>query len=162
LKAAVSGKAAAAHSLKVYFSMKVPYRLRDFELQFRIKTPAPDKVQIKLFNSRYPNAEGSCYAIPVTEIPWNQPGYGEARNLWPDVDRNQKFFAARVADGGEAFYRVIFSGIDPQNADIEIWAAGYEAPSRDSILIDKAPHAFGQCLPCQFPKGFGRAIRIEL
>ena len=82
--------------------------------------------------------------------------------LGADIDRNQKFFAARVADGGEAFYRVIFSGIDPQNAGIEVWAAGYEAPSRGSILIDKAPHAFDQCQPYQFPKGFGRAIKIEI
>jgi hypothetical protein len=162
LKAVFGGKEVSAHSLKVYFSMKVPYRMRDFELQFRIKTPNPEKAQIQLFNSRYPKAEGSCYAIPVTEIPWNLPGYGEARNQWADVDRDRKFFTARVADGGEAFYRVIFSGIDPRDADIEMWAAGYEAPSRGSILIDKAPHAFGQCLPYQFPKGFGRAIRIGL
>ena len=162
LKAVFGGKEASAHSLKVYFSMKVPYRMRDFELQFRIKTPNPEKAQLQLFNSRYPKAEGSCYAIPVTEIPWNLPGYGEARNQWADVDRGRKFFTARVADGGEAFYRVIFSGINPEEADIEMWAAGYEAPSRDSILIDTAPHAFGQCLPYQFPKGFGRAIKIEI
>jgi len=162
LKAEVSVREAAAHSLKVCFAMKVPYRLRNFELQFRIKTANPEKVQLKLFNSRYPGAEGSCYAIPVTEIPWNQPGYGEARNQWPDIDRSQKFFAARVADGGEAFYRLIFSGFDPAKADIEVWAAGYEAPSRGSILIAKAPHAFEKCLPYQSPQGFGRAIRIDL
>jgi len=162
LKGEVTAKEAAAHSLKVYLSMKVPYRLRDFELQFRVKTPNPEKVQLKLFSSRYPGAEGSCYAIPVTEIPWNKPGHGEGRNLCPDVDKNQKFFAARAPDGGEAFYRLIFNGIDPQKADIEIWAAGYEAPSRGSIQIDKAPPEFEKCLPYQFPKGFGRAIRIKL
>jgi hypothetical protein len=162
LKATVSSKEATVNSLKVCFSMKAPYRLRDFELQFRIKTKNSEKAQLKLYSSRYSGAEGSCYAIPITEIPWNQSGYGEARNLCPDVERNQKFFTARVADGGEAFYRLIFSGIDPAKADIEVWAAGYEAPSRGSILIDNAPHAFEQSLPYQYPKGFGKAIKIEL
>ncbi|MDD3035986.1 MAG: hypothetical protein PHO93_03640, partial [Candidatus Saccharimonadaceae bacterium] len=162
LKAEVSSKEVSCDSLTICFSMKAPYRMRDFELQFRIKTPNYENASIKLFNSRYPKAEGSCYTIPVTEIPWNLPGYGEARNYCPDVDRNQKFFSARVADGGEAFYRLIFSGVDPQKTEIEIWAAGYEAPSRESIVIDKAPRGFEKCLPYQFPKGFGRAIKIEL
>lgn len=162
LRSAMGEIEKSGNSMQICFSMEVPFRMRDFELQFRIKTPNLEKVQIKLFCSRYPRAEGSCYAIPVTGIPWNLPGYGEARNQWPDVDRNQKFFAARVADGGEAFYRVVFNGIDPKTANIEIWAAGYEAPSRGSILTDKALHAFKKCLPYQFPKGFGKAIRIEM
>ncbi|MHB9138819.1 MAG: hypothetical protein ACYC4Q_05395 [Victivallaceae bacterium] len=160
----VSGleKAASANELKVYFTMRAPYRMRDFELQVRIKAPEAEKVRLQVFVSRYPKAEGSCYAIPVTEIPWNQPGYGESRNLCPDIDRNQKFFAAQVPDGGEAHYRMIFSGPGLKKADIEVWAAGYEAPSRESIVIDNAPPSFEECLPCQFPQGFGRAIRIEL
>ena len=160
LKAIVSGKESNEHSLKIYFSMKAPYRLRNFELQIRIKTTDAEKVRLQVFNSRYPKAENSCYAIPVTEIPWNQPGYGENRNSCPDIDMNQKFFAARIPDGGEAFYQMIFNDIDPENASIEVWASGYEAPSRNAIVIDKAPPEFEKCLPYQFPYGFGREIRI--
>jgi len=160
LKTVITGKETTANTIAIDFSVRAPYRLREFELQLHIKCPKPEKVRLELFSSRYPGAAGSCFAVPLTEIPWNRPGYGEAKNQWPGLDRDRKFFAARIPDGGQFFYHLQISGADVSRTKVEMWVAGYEAPSRQEIIMDRPPYEFKQILPYQLQQGFIRLSEI--
>jgi hypothetical protein len=146
----------------ITFTVKCPYRMRNFELQIGIKGKDAAQSSARVMFSRYPLAEGSRCMMPMTEYPVNSPGYGENKN--PDLvaAKDQKYYSARLADGGESFYRLEIDNVEFEKNNVELWLSGYEAPSRNSLEAEKAPFGFDKALPCQHPLGFPRQIKIEI
>jgi hypothetical protein len=144
------------------FMIKCPYRMRDFELQIGIKGPDATQSSVKAISSRYPLAGGSRCTMPVSEHHVNFPGHGENKN--PDLitDADQKYYSARLADGGELHYRLEINNVDFEQNEVELWLSGYEAPSRNSLESAKAPFGFDKVLPFQHPLGFPRQIKIKI
>ena len=144
------------------FMVKCPYRMRDFELQIGIKGKDALKSYAKIMFSRYPLADGSRCMMPMSEHYVNQPGHGERKNPELVADQDQKYYSARLADGGESHYRLEIENVDFDQNDVELWLSGYEAPSRNSIESADAPFGFDKVLPFQHPLGFPRQIKIKL
>lgn len=142
------------------FKLRSPYRTRNLELTFCIKDDKEMKAKVSLFSSRYPGANGSSYAMPVTEIHQNQPGYGENKNPECTLRDGRRFFSAPAPTGGEAFFRLEAEGVTLDQ--LEIWAFGYEAPSRGYIKATSLPEPFSKSIPPQHPLGFPMAIKLEL
>ena len=144
------------------FMVKCPYRMRNFELQFGVKGPDATRSSARITFSRYPLANGSCCMMPMNEHHVNLPGYGEKKN--PDLIAapNQKYYSARLADGGESHYKLEIENVDFDRNEIELWLSGYEAPSRSSVKSAEAPFGFDNVLPFQHPLGFPKQIKIEL
>jgi hypothetical protein len=153
-------KSATETGLEMFFALTAPYRVRDLHLQLRINGQNSAKVEVKTYISRYPKAEGSCYALPVTFIPDNQPGYGEARNPDSSPQGTQKFLSMVIPDGGISHYRMQLTNFDSKTMELEIWASGYEAASRNVLNRSEAPMDFKKCLPSQHPLGFPLAVKL--
>lgn len=145
----------------INFMVKCPYRMRGFELQIGIKGPDAVTSSVRTAFSRYQLVNSSCCMMPISEHHVNQPGYGETKN--PDLiaAKNQKYYSARLADGGESHYKVEIENVDFERNEIELWLSGFEAPSRSSMESSKAPFGFDKVLPFQHPLGFPRHIKIE-
>ncbi len=146
--------------LQLKFKLLVPYRMRNFELQLKISHPEMDKLQLWLANSRYGGWNFSCYHIPLTEVPYNRPGHGEAKNPDGFPERRERFFSASIPQGGEPYFNLEFSGADVQPENLEIWVSGYEAPERKGQPCTEAPLGFNRGLPYQHPLGFPLALRL--
>jgi hypothetical protein len=146
----------------ITFQVKCPYRMRDFELQIGIKGKDAAQSSAKVMFSRYELAAGSCCIMPVSEYHVNLPGHGEKRN--PDLitNQNQKYYSARLADGGESYYRFELENVDFDKNEVQLWLSGYEAPSRNSRESTNAPFGFDKVLPFQHPLGFPRQIKVEI
>ena len=143
-----------------FFMVKCPYRMRDFELQIGIKGVDAAQSNAKVIFSRYPLAEGSRCTLSMSEHLVNFPGHGENKN--PDLiaAQDQKYYSARLPDGGESHYRLEIENVDFDKNQIELWLSGYEAPSRKSSESTNAPFGFDRVLPFQHPLGFPRQTKI--
>lgn len=136
------------------FKVRAPYRLRNFELQFRLPDPAR-KLRIRLYSSRYEaTSRTSSYAMPLTEIPYSSPGHGEKKNPDGFPDQSMRYFSVNAPQGGEAYYSLEIEGGEIGPAELELWAAGYEAPSREAIVLKEGPEGFEKGLPYPHPLGF--------
>jgi len=144
------------------FMVKCPYRTRDFELQIGVKGKDAAQSSAKIMFSRYPLADGSCCIMPMSEYHVNSPGHGENKNPELITDKNQKYYSARLADGGESYYRLEIDNVDFNKNEIELWLSGYEAPSRDNRKSANAPFGFDKILPFQHPLGFPRQIQLKI
>jgi hypothetical protein len=161
LKVSELSKKITTDSVVLYFKATAPYRTHELELQVKVSGPDATKSRMQVNFSRYAKAEGSAYSLPVTEITSSIPGFGEFRNIEDAASADQKFYAVKIPDGGESYYRVEIFGVDPDADDLELWLAGYEAPSRECVKTKVAPFGFNKSIPYQHPLGFPRAIRIN-
>ena len=148
------------NGLDILFSLTAPYRVRDFKMHIMIKGEKLDQVKIKNTVSRYKGVEGSCYVLPVTELQDNLPGFGEVRNPDSSPVESRKFFSMEIPDGGISNYRLSLIGFDPESMVYEIWASGYEAPSREALKKPETPMFFDKCLPPQNPLGFPIVVSL--
>ena len=144
------------------FKVRCPYRVRDFELQIGVKGPDAANSSAKVYFSRYEGATGSCCIMPMSEYHVNLPGCGEKKNQGLIAGSKQKYYAAKIADGGESYYRLIIDNVDFDSNEIELWLSGYEAPSRENLKSESAPFCFDKALPFQHPLGFPRQEKIEI
>ena len=144
------------------FMVKCPYRMRDFELQIGIKGKDAVQSSAKIMFSRYPLADANRCVMPMSEYHVNKPGYGEKKNPELITAQDQKYYSARLADGGESHYRMEIENVDFEQNEVELWLSGYEAPSRNCIVSANAPFGFDKVIPFQHPLGFPRQIKIEL
>lgn len=138
------------------FRLRSPYRMREFQLQFRISGASVKRIRMELHNSRFPGASGCCYALPVTEIFASLPGLGERRNPDGNNPEEVRFFTTPVPCGGDTYFRLDLYG---PFVELELWATGFEAPSREGIVRRKSPVGIS-VLPPPHPFGFPRAIRL--
>jgi hypothetical protein len=99
--------------------------------------------------------------MPMSEYHVNLPGHGEKKNPELIADEKQKYYSARLADGGESYYRLEIENVDFDQNEVELWLSGYEAPSRNSRESANAPFGFDKVLPFQHPLGFPRQIKIK-
>jgi hypothetical protein len=153
---------ATGNNLMYSFGLKTHYRQRQCALQLAIHSHSKSP-QVKACGSRYPGAAGSMYTLPVTMIPVNAPGYGEQRNLDYDPENSGiSYYTINIPDGGEFFYKLEISGLVPEDK-VEIWATGWEAPSREKMVMAKGPANFKSksSLPFQHPLGFERLLKLE-
>lgn len=148
------------HKTSFYFKLRVPYRMRNFEIQFRLSDP-DRKLHIKIYSSRYDQAFHSSYAIPLTEIPHSNPGHGEQKNIAPFCEQPMRYFSAAAASGGETYYRLEIHDDKFDPATLDLWAAGYEAPSRNAVLLNSPPTGFNKKLPYPHPFGFPVCIKCD-
>lgn len=146
--------------LQLKFKLLVPYRMRNFELQIKVSHPDMDKLQFWLASSRYDGWNFCCYRIPLTEVPYNRPGHGEAKNPDGFPKRRERFFVASIPQGGEAFFNFECAGAAVKPEQLEIWASGYEGPERVGEPCSAAPLGFTRGLPYQHPLGFPLAVRV--
>lgn len=150
----------SATGLQLEWRLRVPYRMRQFRLYVRIRHPRQESFSLSLSSSRYPGWRFSCYGIPVSELPWNQPGYGERKNPDGQPGRDARYFMADIPHGGEAYLNLEISGGSCPAEAVEIWAAGYEAPSDSRVTLRRQPLDFGSVLPGAHPFGFPLALRV--
>ncbi len=136
-----------------YFKVRVPYRVRNFELQLKLPDPLR-KLQLKIFSSRYEQATYSGYAMPLTEMPYSKAGHGEHKNPDGFPEQVMRYFSAAAPQGGEAYYRLEIRGGEFDPTALELWAAGYEAPSREAVRLSEPPAGFEKGLPYPHPLGF--------
>lgn len=148
-----------ADGLELCFGLRVPWRMRNFKLLFRITGKNREHIKPVLLTSRFANCNASSYAVPIMEIPYGQPGYGEVKNPDTFPQRNARYFAADLPQGGEVFCRLTLSGAAISAKDIELWVSGYEAPAR---LPEKKQFRFRTdlCLPLPHPDGFALSLRL--
>jgi len=144
------------------FMVKCPYRMRDFEMQMGIKGANAEQSSARVMFSRYPLSDGSRCMMPMSEHHVNLPGHGEKKNPELIADKNQKYFSARLADGGESHYRLEIDNVNFEQNEVELWLSGYEAPSRNSMESAEAPFGFNKVLPFQHPLGFPRQKQIKI
>ena len=142
---------------RLFFKLRSPYRMRNLEICICLKGDADRKATLKLYSSRYVKALGTCYAMPMTEIMPNKPGCGERKNPDASPKEPRRFFSAPSPEGGEAFFNLELEGASFDQ--IELWACGYEAPSRESCPAAPLPD-FAKCLPPQHPLGFPLACKL--
>lgn len=145
--------------LELDFGLRVPWRMRDFKLLFRITGKNRNRVTPSLRTSRQPGCSESCFTLPVTELPFGNPGSGEMKN--PDVipPRGARYFAADLPQGGEVFCSLRFTGAVLRPDDIELWVSGYEAPARSP---EKKRIRLSWCLPLPHPDGFPQSLRLRM
>ena len=145
--------------LELDFGLRVPWRMRNFKLLFRITGKNRNQVNPILRTSRLPGCPESCCALPVAELPFGRPGIGESKNPDAIPPRNARYFVADLPQGGEVFFCLSFSGELPRPGDMELWVSGYEAPARTP---EKKPVKLDWCLPLPHPDGFPRNLRLEM
>ena len=143
---------------RLFFKLRSPYRMRNLELSICLKGDLERKGTIRVYSSRYKKALGSCYSMPLTEIMPNKPGYGEHKNPDASPTDGRRFFSLPAPEGGEAFFNITMEGV--QSEQLEVWACGYEAPSREAATTDCPPY-FPKSLPPQHPLGFPLACRLD-
>ncbi len=137
----------------------LPYRMRESELQFSIKSKGNGK--ISAYSTRG-NGFGSVCSLPVTEMKPGIAGYGERKNPDSSCERETVYYSVRVPAGGQFGLFLRFENYAGGAEILSAWLAGYEAPSRNSLVWKKAPMGFSKCLPYQHPLGFGKAFELEL
>lgn len=160
LTAAVPAIRASATGLQLEWRLRAPYRMRQFRLYVRIRHPRQESYALSLSSSRYPGWRFSCYGIPVSELPWNQPGYGERKNPDGHPVRAARYFMAEIPQGGEVYLNLEVSGGRCPAEAVEIWAAGYEAAAEESAPLRRRPLDFDSILPSGHPFGFPLALCI--
>ena len=145
--------------LVLNFGLRVPWRMRNFKVLFRITGENREQVKIALRTSRFSSCSGGSYAVPAAEIPYGFRGRGEAKNPDTVPPRNARYFAADLPQGGEVFCRLTLSGAAVSAEDIELWVSGYEAPARSpesgSFRFRKDLY-----LPLPHPDGFPVNLRL--
>jgi len=149
-----------ANGLDITFSLTAPYRIRDFKMHIRVKGNNLSKINVKADVSRYEKCEYSCFALPITTLQKNKSGCGENWNPDSSPVVNQRIFSIDIPNGGIAHYHLQLMSFEPSKMEIEIWASGYEAPSRNYLNCANAPLDFRKCLPFQHPLGFPIAVKL--
>ena len=141
------------------FGIRVPFRMREFKVCFKVSGSVCDKIKVRLYTARSKNCRASAYALPVSELPWGRPGMGEKEN--PDVIPVQegRFFAAELPQGGEVFCRLEVTGAAVKSEDLELWVTGFEAPAREAEK-KKVPRIAADFIPLPHPSGFPLNLRI--
>jgi hypothetical protein len=141
-----------------WWSLAVPHRMRQFELQVALRTGNSEAVTVRAFGSRY-TGESRMYVLPVTTIPAGLPGHGERKN--PTDGNGMTYYTVAVPDGGRLGLTLEISGYRPAKREISAWLAGFEAPGRIAIAERFPPRLLAKGLPYQHPLGFGRAIPLN-
>ncbi len=147
--------------LSLFFKLLAPYRMRNFELQFKLNGTNTEKLKIQLKSSRYQNNVSSSYTIPVTEISFSKPGHGESKNPDGFPLQDARYFSAPAPQGGEAYYRLDICGGAVETSQLELWASGHEGWSRQALKGINAPYIFEQGAPVQHPDGFPLSIQCK-
>ena len=149
----------SAECLTLCFGLRVPWRMREFKMLFRVAGEGRNQVKVSLLTSRFRNCGSSACAVPVAELPCGVPGAGEVKNPGVSAPHEGRFFAADLPQGGEVFCRLTLSGAEVEVEDIELWVSGYESPAR---VPEEGLIRFGRelCLPLPYPEGFPVNLRL--
>jgi len=141
--------------------LATPCRMREAELQLRVKAPAASDVRLRAFVARYRGVD-TGYAASITTIPVGDPGRGERKNGGAACRQDEVYYAIPVPGGGRFNLSLTVEGAPNKRRLIGAWLAGYEAPSRNSVARKSGPARFRKCLPYQHPLGFGKALRLQV
>jgi hypothetical protein len=144
---------------RIGFRLRSFYRTRRPELQMCFKG-MPDDTDIRLYCSRSTVSVGCCYPLPLKELRRGVPGLPEQRNPESVSSECVRYFTAGFPAGGEIFLRLELSGPRPFKHG-ELWASGFEAPSRGRSIRHRAPEV-PPVPPPVHPLGFPFATMIEL
>ena len=133
--------------------------MRNFKVLFRIGGKNQEHMKVALRTSRFSGCGASSYAVPVSEIPYGVPGLGERKNPEDSPNRNARYFAADLPQGGEVFCRLTLSGGKITGREVELWVSGYEAPARspEKKLVRFKSDLY---LPFPHPDGFPVSLRL--
>ena len=148
------------NGIRYKWFVTVPYRMREMELQFSVKT-VKGMPEISAYSSRY-NGFGSLSSLPVTELKPGMAGHGEGKNPDSSCAKDIVYYSVKVPAGGQFGLFLQMGDFCEGTEILSAWLAGYQAPSRNSLLQKKAPMGFGKCLPYQHPLGFGKAFELPL
>ena len=142
------------------YGVRAPYRMREFKVCFKISGRAQEKLNIKLYTSRFKGCRSSAYALPVSEIPRGRPGKAEREN--PDIipAPDGTFFKAVLPQGGEVFCRLEVTGAAVKREALELWVTGFEAPAREAEK-KKVIRKSKDFIPLPHPSGFPLNLRIR-
>ncbi|MBR4674130.1 MAG: hypothetical protein IKP00_06650 [Victivallales bacterium] len=143
---------------RLFFKLRSPYRMRNLEINICLNGDLERNATLKMYSSRYQGAMGACYAMPVAELMPNKPGCGERKNPDASPKDGRRFFCVPAPEGGEAFFNIELNGASLDQLDI--WASGYEAPSREAAPAQN-PIEFPTLLPPQHPLGFPLCCKLE-
>ena len=148
-----------AAGLELCFGLRVPWRMRNFKLLFRITGKNRDHIKPVLLTSRFADCKVSAYAVPVAEIPYGIPSPAQIKNPDTIPQHKARYFSADLPQGGEVFCRLTLSGAAVMTGDIELWVSGYEAPARspEKKLLCFKPDFY---LPLPHPDGFALNLRL--
>jgi hypothetical protein len=144
---------------EITFGVKVPWRMREFKVLFKINTLDCSSSEIHLRTSRLKDCHESSYSLPLTEIPNGLRGSGERKNPDSVPERNCRYFAADLPQGGDLYFSLTIDKENLTAQDIELWVTGYEAPARkaedEEITVPS-----DILLPPPYPSGFPRNLRL--
>ena len=159
LKLLLSKELTSENGSDFNFGLKVPWRMRQFKVFFKIKGNGYSNVKVRIATSRYAACLSSAYTVPVTEVPFGSLSSGEWKN--PDVfpERDSRFFSADLPHGGDVYFRVFFEGNIVRKENLELWVSGYEAPARtpENDLFTPSEEVI---LPLPHPEGFPLSLRL--
>ena len=149
----------SAEDLTLCFGLRVPWRMREFKVLFRIAGENREQVKVSLSTSRFRNCNSSACAVPVAELPCGVPGAGEVKNPGASAPHEARFFAADLPQGGEIFCRLTLSSGEVEVGDVELWVSGFESPAR---VPEEGAFRFKRdlCLPLPHPEGFPVNLRL--
>ena len=141
--------------------IRVPYRMRSSRLFLTVKGCGETHPVIRLRYSRYKgwHRVASC-TLPVTEMPFGNPGNGEAKNPDMTVDPGCRYYTFDVPQGGEAFLNLEISGFQPQKEQLELWYCGKMAPARAPEKVKWSCKKLKNTLPPANPEGFPMNFRL--
>lgn len=141
------------------FGLKVPWRMRQFKVFFKISGKAFHDVKVRISTSRYAACTSSAYAVPVTEVSFGNLSSGEWKNPDTTPIRDARYFTAALPRGGDVYFRVYFEGSIIRREDLELWVSGYEAPARtpENDLFTPSEEVI---LPLPHPEGFPLSLRL--
>ena len=150
-------------SQDLIFGIRVPYKMRSFQLFFRLTGKRAAKIHaVRLSCSRYQGwPQGSCWQVPYRELFYNTPGFGETRN--PDLrgDQSVRYFAAEIPQGGECYLDLKLSGARIPDSAVELYIGGYEAPA-ESPEPDRFYAPDGLPVPPAHPEGFPLLLKLNM
>ncbi len=141
------------------FGVMVPWRMRKFKVLFKVNGRDCTASDIEFRTSRFSYCRESSYTAPFSELAFGIPGTGERKNPDSMAERNARYFAADIPQGGEVFFSITIKKSGVKSEDIELWVSGCEAPARhpEDGEIELPPNLI-MCMPQ--PLGFPRSLRL--
>ena len=129
-----------------------------FQVRLRGGEHVLDATQVRAGCCRYRGGDARHVFAAERILRKETRGHGTSRVLPPVGPRERDDYVFTIPDSGWISLTVDLLGPDAADLKADAWITGYEAPARQTILMDRPP-ADGPLLPVH-PHGFARSLRL--
>jgi hypothetical protein len=149
------------NGIGVEMGLRIPYRMRQSRLLLKLKNCGGEIPVVRLRYSRYGgwHKVSSCQ-LPVTEIPFGNPGNGESKNPDTTCDTGERYYAFDIPQGGEAFLNLEITNCKVGEKDLELHYSGLMAPARKAEKVKWSCSKLKNALPPAHPEGFFMNLKL--